>query len=827
MLDKIRKLTWTFYLKAALICFLLGFIVVSIITLAILKDLPSVDSIRPYRPTVASEVYSKEMVKIGEYYKQRRFFVPLSEMPATLAQAFVSAEDASFYEHGGISFIAIFRAMIKNIQAGYKKQGGSTITQQVARALLLSPEKKYSRKIKEIFLSYFMEHFFSKNDILEMYLNQVYLGNSAYGVQAASEVYFGKDLGQMTIAEMAMIAGLTKAPSRDNPKKDYEKAKARQLYVLKRLLEEDKITEAEYDQAIVEEITIKKGADLNNEIAPYFVEYIRTYLMDKYGAQKVLEEGLQVYTTLQIKPALAATTALQNGIESIDQHQGYRGVIKNIAEADRENFINNTLAQQHISDTGTLQALVLALDDEAGWVHLQLGIHEGLMLLEHYHWARKPDPEQYWKNHLIKKPSQVFQTGDVIWVKAPYESVAKPKNLPENLVSLPMYSLYQTPTVQGSLIAMDPINGEMVAMVGGYDFQSSEFNRALHAKRQPGSAFKPFIYAAALDSGYTAASIINDAPLVYDDPTNEFTWKPKNYGGKFYGDTIFRDCLIQSRNIPTIKILQDIGIDKAIDYAKRMGITSDLERNFSLALGSSSVTALEMVTAYAVFASGGRKTTPFMITKVVDRDGKVLESNANVTFQEDLAHQIDRVFEQRFEQQKIEQIAEIGRDPQATLPDPYVLSPQTAFITTNLLSEVITSGTGRRAISLGRPAAGKTGTTNDNLDAWFVGYTPGLVAAVWIGNDDRKPLGILEGGGATATPIWLDFMQGALEEKPKKDFFTPPGLTYVQIDPETGKLATEKTARPVFEVFREDTQPQQYSTEDQQNKQAQDFFLTE
>lgn len=816
---------WKNILKVATICCLLGVVFVAAVTLWILRDLPSVDSLKPYKPRVASEVYSKEMVKIGEFYTERRFFVPLTRIPATLSQAFISAEDASFYDHGGVSFLAIGRALIKNIQAGYKKQGGSTITQQVARALLLSPEKKYSRKVKEIFLAFFMEQFFTKADILEMYLNQVYLGNSAYGVQAASEVYFGKDLSELSIAEMAMIAGLTKAPSRDNPKNNFERAKGRQEYVLGRLREEGKITQEQFDLAIQEEITINPTADLNRSIAPYFVETIRTYVMDKYGADTVLHEGLKIYTTLQIKPALAATYALRRGIEQTDHRQGYRGPIETIEEDQIQAYAQTNMQVTHEDPFARhVKAIVTELNDQGGWVKLLLADEqEGAMLLEHFKWARTPNNELYWENHLVKKPSQVFTKGDVIWVKPIHEV----KETPEALAEIPLFALYQYPEVQGSLISIHPNNGEVIAVVGGYNFEVSEFNRALYGKRQPGSAFKPFIYTAALDHGYTPASIINDAPIVYDDPTNEFTWKPKNYGGKFHGDTIFRDCLIKSRNIPTIKILQDIGVDTAIEYARNMGIESELERNFSLALGSSSVTPLELIRSYAVFANGGKRIETFMITKIVDRDGVVLESRSNLTFQESLSSQINRVFEEQYQDQRIAQIAEIGKDPQAELPKPYVLSPQTAYITTHLLSEVITSGTGRRAISIGRPAAGKTGTTNDNLDAWFVGYTPELMAGVWIGYDDRKPLGVLEGGGRTAAPIWLNYMEVALENRPKTDFYNPPGLTYVQIDPETGKLATERTARPVFEVFREGTEPTAFTSEEQKSKKAQEFFLME
>jgi len=766
------------------------------------------------------------MVKIGEYYNQRRFFVSLDDVPPLLYQAFISAEDDSFFEHSGVSIMAIIRAMIKNIQAGYKKQGGSTITQQVARALLLTPEKKYSRKVKEIILAFLMERFFSKQEILEIYLNQVYLGNTAYGVQAAAEVYFGKDMAQMTLAEMAMIAGLTKAPSRDNPKKDLQKAKERQSYVLSRLLTENKISKQEHDQAVEEKIKVAQKSNLNLEVVPYFVEHIRTYLMDKYGAKRVLEQGLQVHTTLDIKAALSANTALKKGLEKVDRRQGYAGVIKNIPLEDKNKIIEGELLTQWASDSPHRQALVLDYNNAQGWVHLHLGQREGYMLLEDFVWARKPDPNVYWEYRKIKKPSEVFQKGDLIWVK-PNTEDATSTTVPETFKALQRYALFQVPRVQGAILGIDPRTQEVKAMVGGYDFEVSQFNRALQSKRQPGSAFKPVIYASALDKGYTSATIINDAPVVYDDPTNEFRWKPKNYSGKFYGDTIFRDSLIQSRNIPTIKILQDVGVDHVIKYARKMGIESKMDRNFSLGLGSSSVSLMEMAKAFGVFASGGKKIAPYMISKVTDRDGTILESHQRSSFQESLDQQVERVQEHAYQEQKVDHIAKLGENPENKLPKPYAISPQTAFIMTHMLSEVITAGTGRKAISIGRPAAGKTGTTNDNLDAWFAGFTPDLVAVVWVGFDDQKPLAKRESGGSTAAPIWLDFMKGALEGKPKLDFERPPGISFAKVDAKTGYLATPQTKRVVTEVFRKGTVPEEATEQEQQTQDTQNFFMTE
>jgi penicillin-binding protein 1A len=827
-MSKNKQSRFPLWLKGLIGAVAAGIVAVVVLVLVIAWDLPSVDSLKPYQPDVATEVYSKEMIKIGEFYQQRRFFVPIDEIPATLIHSFLAAEDAEFYDHGGVSFMAIGRAFIKNIQAGYKKQGGSTITQQVARALLLSPEKKYSRKVKEIFLAFFMERFFTKNEILEMYLNEVYLGNSAYGVQAAAEVYYGKDLSELTIAEMAMMAGLTKAPSRDNPKKDFEKATGRQQYVLGRLLAESKITQAEYEQALAEEIYIEPFSDLNATIAPYFVENIRTFLMDQYGADRVLKEGLQVYTSLRIKAALAGRDAVKRGIEEIDRRQGYRGPLENLTSDQQETFIQETLASQKSNPpSGYWKALVENIDDANGWVSIHTGLEQGRIHISTMNWARKPNTNLSSEANLIKRPSEALSKGDVILVRKNSDALASDIEVPETLKTRTNYELFQVPEVQGALISLDPSTGEIVSMVGGYDFDLSEFNRVLQAKRQPGSAFKPFVYAAALDHGYTPGSVINDAPIVYDDPTNEFRWKPKNFSGKFYGDTIFRDSLVNSRNIPTIKMVQDIGIDPVIAYAKKMGIASDLQRNFSLALGSSSVSPMELARGYAVFASGGKRIEPFSIIRIIDRHGEIIEENESTSYMTPLLDQLAQLDHLEFEAQKVRKVAELGKDPLAELPEPYVLTPQTSYIMTHLLKEVITSGTGRRALALGRPAAGKTGTTNDNLDAWFSGYTPQLVTTVWFGYDDRQPLSYREGGGRTATPVWLDYMKTTLEDKPVLDFDIPPRLVFAQIDADTGKLATDKTERAIFEVFREGTEPTEYTDRNKRSNQTQEFFMQE
>lgn len=764
----------------------------------LLWNLPSVSSLKKYKPPVSTEVYSKEYIKIGEFFDQRRMFVPFEKIPPLLINAFISAEDSSFYEHGGISIWAIVRATIKNVEAGYKKQGGSTITQQVARGMLLSNKKEYTRKIREIMLAILMEKYLTKQEILEIYLNQVYLGQSSYGVQAASHVYFGKDVQDLNLAEIAVMAGLTKAPSRDNPAKDLSASKRRQAYVLQRLMEDKHIQSEEKDVAIKTPLTIKHDYDLNHEVAPYFVESVRQYVMTKYGADRVLKEGLQVITTLEYKAAISSNRALKKGIEELDHRRGFRGPVDHLNNnVDQDAFLKKQKEKYTMEDLQPheiFQALVTKSDQVKKQYEINLGFTRNIIPFDSFDW---------FKNTAIKE-------NDVIYVQ--YDGA--------------QFYVYQYPQLQGSILAINPQTGEVSAMVGGYDFSKSEFNRTTQGKRQPGSAFKPIIYTAALDNGYTPASIIVDAPIVYDDPTVEFQWKPQNYGGKFYGDTIFRECLILSRNIPTIKIVQSLGLDKILEYAKNMGITSPFERNFSIALGSSVVSPMELVTAYSTFASGGRRPKISMIKQVSDRNGVVLEQNSLNLPDISIEDQIKA--NEEFERVKATHYLAIEKGiTNEPLPENYAITPQTAYIMTNLLKEVITSGTGSRAAALNRPAAGKTGTTNDNYDAWFVGYTPNIVSAVWLGFDEAQTMGSHEEGGKAAVPIWLEFMQQTLNGKPVRDFPMPRGVVPVKIDAKTGKLANEKTEKAVVEIFKEGTQPTEFSSNPSNSKKAADFFLDE
>lgn len=754
--------------------FFLGFIAFSFLLLAsfgfgtylyITGTLPKLDTLNDYRPNIVSTVYSDEGREIGEFFLEKRVVVPYSRIPKVLINAFVSAEDGRFFEHKGISLVAILRAAVKNIEAGGVVQGGSTITQQVAKAMLLSPERKLLRKIKEAILAYRMEKKFSKEDILTLYLNHIYLGEGAYGVEAASMTYFGKHVEQITLPEAALLAGLTSSPSRHSPVSHFEKAKERQGYVLQRMLEEGYITQDEEREALNEIMTLRNKEDINRHLAPYFTEHIRRYISGKYGDDVLYHDGLKIYTQLNIKMQESAEKAVVEGVKEIDKRQGFRGPAKRLTPEEADLFtskLSAAIAKSPLEVGKTIEGIVEKVDNKGRFVSVRIGEIR----------ARLDFVEMAWAAPYVPK------TGDLLLVQV--------KSLNPKTGEIRV-TLDQEPEVQGALVAIDPYTGYVKALVGGYDYKKTEFNRVIQSRRQPGSSFKPIIYAAALDKGYTPASIIVDSPVIFEQALEGQTWKPKNYDAIFYGPTTFREALIHSRNVVSIKILKEIGIDYLTDYARRLGINSPMNRDLSLALGSSGVSLLELTSAYGVFAAQGDKADPVFITKIVDRDGKVLEENYPVVIN--------------------------------------VLSKGTAYVMTNLMEGVVQSGTGQGVKVLGRPAAGKTGTTNDLSDAWFMGFTPDLVAGTWVGYDHMKPLGRAETGGRAAAPIWLKFMQGAVEGTPVKGFPVPDDVVFVKIDKETGLLATAKTKETVFECFKEGTAPTEYSNPEA--LQGTDFFRYE
>ncbi|BCS97831.1 penicillin-binding protein [Desulfoluna limicola] len=749
-------------------------------------DLPKITSLRDYRPPTVTVVTSDDGRKIGEFFRERRIVIPLSDMPDQLLQAFVSAEDARFYKHRGIDLFSIIRAFTKNLKAGTIVQGGSTITQQVTKSFFLSPERSYDRKIKEAILAYRLDRSFAKNEVLYLYLNQIYLGHGAYGVEAAAENYFGKKARDLNLAECAILAGLPQAPSRYSPFRYKDKAKQRQIYVLNRMVEEGYITNIEATEAINTPLDIKPRRNWYIEKVPCYTEYVRRYVEKKYGADALYEGGLKIQTAVNIEMQKIARKAITQGLEAMDRRQGYRGPLGHLAPSEVEKAstdIAKEMEGKNITDGTTLKGVVEMVDNENGEVLVRCGNRRGVIPLSQMRWARKPDiTKGYWEDR-IQMPGDALSVGDLILVRVAghYEGKREWTKSGSSVETLELLSkdalwslaLHQEPISEAALLSIEADTGYVKSMIGGRDFLNSQFNRAIQSRRQPGSAYKPIVYAAAIDKGYTPATVIIDSPVVYLDEDRDFTWKPNNYERTFHGATLLREALTKSMNIITIKILKEIGVDYVIDYSRRLGITAPINKDLSIALGSSGVSLLEMVRSYSVFANLGYLVEPTFITRIEDRDGNVLEEAIPIKNQ--------------------------------------AIEPSTAYLMTSLLKSVVEEGTGRRVRKLGRPAAGKTGTTNNLYDAWFMGYTPTYVTGVWVGNDQKAPLGKSETGSRAASPIWLDYMKGILAKKPVKVFEVPEGVVFAKIDAKTGLLPGPDTKKTLFECFKEGTVPTEQS----------------
>ncbi|WP_457553074.1 penicillin-binding protein 1A [Desulfobacula sp.] len=744
------------------------------------QDLPKINSLKDYQPAAVTSVFSDDGRKIGEFYEERRIVIPLSEMPKNLINAFTSAEDSRFREHGGIDILSIIRASLKNFKAGAIVQGGSTITQQVTKSFLLTPERTYKRKLKEAILAYRIERKFSKDEILFLYLNQIYLGHGAYGVESASENYFGKHAKDLNLAECSMLAGLPQAPSRYSPFKFPDRAKQRQIYVLNRMKEDGIITNLEVTEAIDLKLDIKPRKNWFIERVPCYTEHVRRYVEKKYGKDALYRQGLQIHTAVNIELQKMGRNAVKKGLSELDRRMGYRGPLKNIKALEIENFcskVSDEIGNKPLEKGNIYKGVVLSIDDKKGSTDVRVGNFHGVIKLKTMEWAREPDIQKAYYETKVKKPSQVFKPGDIILVKVV-------KELVENKAI--EFTLEQEPVAQSALLSIEAETGHVKAMIGGRDYRNSQFNRAYQSRRQPGSAFKPIIYAAALDKGYTAASMIMDSPVVYEDKKRDFIWKPHNYKEKFFGPTLFRKALVKSRNVVTIKILQDIGIDYVIDYAKKLGITSDISHDLSIALGSSGVSLLELVNAYSVFSNLGYLIEPVFITKIYDRDGTLMETSKLIRKK--------------------------------------VIDMSTAYIMTNILESVVKQGTGWRVKALKRPVAGKTGTTNNLFDAWFMGYTPRYTTGVWVGLDQDVPLGKNETGSRAASPIWLDFMKNALAGKPARTFNVPEGIIFAKIDAKTGLLPIPESEKTIFECFKEGTLPTEHTPKPNTASTSEDLF---
>ncbi|MDD2850703.1 MAG: PBP1A family penicillin-binding protein [Desulfuromonadaceae bacterium] len=731
----------------------------------LMAKLPKIDRLTDYKPPIVSQVFGDDGTLVGEFYLERRIVVPINKMPRKLIQAFVSAEDSNFYSHTGIDYLGIMRAAFKNVLSMSKKEGASTITQQVTKSMLLSPEKKFSRKIKEAILAKRMEERLTKDEILYLYLNQIYLGSGAYGVQAAAETYFGKNIDELNLAEMSMLAGLPKAPNAYSPIKHMDKARERQGYVLERMTIEGYITPVEAEHARKSPIILQPMKKVNNEQSAYFLEYLRIQLEQKYGEDQLYKGGLKIYTTMNATMQRAAYDSLRKGLKEVDKRQGFRGAAKHLSETEVDAFcgkIEDSIDSALLKTGETYQGVVVGFNKRKGEALIRVGERKGVLSRKNMAWAGKVGMVDHY-GKPDKGSNRALTLGSVIEV-----SVITPEIDKEGA----QFALDQTPEVQAALVALDPRTGGVKAMVGGYDFRKSQFNRAMQAKRNAGSAFKPIIYAAALDKGLTPATIIEDAPVEYPDGAGGI-WKPQNYDHEFRGPVTMREALTYSINIVSVKIMEQIGAPYTAEYAKKLGFTSQIPANLALALGAASISPFELTSAYAVFDNGGMLTPQYFVTRVTDTDGTVLQETP----------------------------------PPVPVP---VISPETAYVITNLMQSVVSSGTGHRASIIGRPVAGKTGTTNGAKDAWFIGYIPQLVTGVWVGYDQERSLGSGGTGGQAAAPIWGDFMQRAVASLPTEDFTAPENVSFVLINPLTGRLAKEGTAGAVMECFIKGTEPTAY-----------------
>ncbi len=747
------------------------------------KDLPQINSLEDYRPATVTTVFSDDGRKIGEFFRERRIVIPLNEMPQNLKNAFIAAEDSRFREHGGVDFVGILRAFFKNMQAGAIVQGGSTITQQVTKSFFLTPERTYERKVKEAILAHRIDHHFSKDEILFLYLNQIYLGHGAYGVEAAAENYFGKHAKDLDLAECSMLAGLPQAPSKYSPFRHYDRARQRQIYVLNRMKEDGYIDNVAATGAINKSLDIQPRKNWFIEKVPCYTEHVRRYVVKKYGEDALYEQGLQIYTAVDIEYQKIARREVKKGLVELDRRQGFRGPIKTLAPDAIDDYCRVAAAEMHkenLVPDSVYQGVVTEFEKKTRNTWVRVGDFHGIIPVKDIEWARTPNIKLAPWQKKITRPEQALSSGDVITVRA----VAF-----DEKANHWVFSLEQEPLAQSALLSIETGTGLVKAMIGGRDYKDSQFNRAIQSRRQPGSSFKPIIYAAALDKGYTAASVIIDSPVVFTNAKKDFTWKPHNYKDTFHGPTLFRHALVKSRNVVTVKILQDIGIDYVLDYAKKLGITSPIARDLSISLGSSGVSLLEIVGAYTVFANQGYRIEPVFITKILDRDGNVIEQ------------------------------AELKREK--------VIDMSTAYIMTSILESAVTSGTGWRIKALKRPAAGKTGTTNNLHDAWFLGYTPEYVTGVWVGFDNEAPLGKGETGSRTASPIWLGYMAAVLEGKPVRTFNAPEGVVFAKIDAASGLLPNAASVKTLFECFKEGTVPTKVTPSSKVLTESEDLYKSD
>ena len=758
------------------------------------QDLPSLDDLVDPKYDLPTQIYDRNNELVAEFYTKRRVLIPFKKVPDVLVKALLSTEDSRFYSHIGIDPIRIVSALAVDIAQGRFAQGASTLTQQTARNFLLTSDKKVTRKLKEILLALKMESRFSKNQILELYLNKTYFGHGAYGIEAAAQAYFSKNTEELNLAEAAMIAGLPQLPSRWAPTHSMENATKRRNLVLKMMENAGFISKEERIKTAVTPIQLNLNLGLGYNETSYYTEHVRRYLYNKFGKEQLYNNGLKVYTMMDLKKQISAQNTLHQGLIDHDRRQGYRGPIKNLLQEideelglyvfdtergwDEEKFkrldedsktladklynekSQAIIAKNHLIIGGYVQGIVTKVNPRT--VQVNLGQQQGKLLLNSMRWARPVNYDLQYTQERLNNFNDILLVGDVIKIEIlDYDHINKEFTL----------VLTQEPIANGGLLAMDPLNGEIVAMSGGYDFRESEFNRAIQGKRQTGSAFKSIVYSLALESSYTTSSMLDDTPFVGE---GESGYKPENDSRTFKGKMTFREALTNSKNVPSIRLTQELGTKAVIKHARKLGITADLpEDDLTIVLGTASLTLQEMVVTFGIFANGGRLVKPVFISRVEDRHGEIIEAYQPPEFEQ-------------------------------------VISEETAFLMTSILKDVVTRGTGWKAQAINRPSAGKTGSTNEYRDAWYLGYIPQLITGVYVGFDkSEQTLGHIETGSRAATPIWVDFMQQAVSAMPILPFKQPDGINMVKINIESGQLDCESGGKSRFEYYKAGTEPTQ------------------
>ena len=738
--------------------FLLSSVVILIVLWTFSNSIPDYRFLKNYKPPVSSKMYSGNGELVADFSKEKRIFVPYEAIPKNVINSFLSAEDKNFFSHPGVDAKGVIRAIFNNVQniiSSQRLEGASTITQQVAKNFLLTNEVSINRKIKEAILAFRIERALSKERILELYLNQIYLGSGAYGVAAASLEYFDKSIKELNYNEAALLAALPKAPSKYNPYRDKKLAKFRRNLVLKNLLENKFINQEEYLNFKDKQIELKKVKKVFLEDSQYYIEDVRKNIIDKLTYEKVYNQGYNINTPINLNLQKIATQSLRNGLVAYDRRKGWRGPIKNISYT--KDWLNKIEKKFQLEKSIGWQIAIIKKINQFNSIIETENNHEGEIQYKDISWTKKDFDE-------------LFKEGDIIYVK----------KINEN-----SYSLQQLPQINGGIVAIDPFTGRVLALSGGFSFKNSEFNRASQALRQPGSAFKPFVYALALENKYTPSSLVLDAPLVLDQGVDLKKWKPENYGKKFYGPSTLRVGLEKSRNLMTVRIAQNLGIDKIVNFSKIMNIYQKPEELLSISLGSAETTLLSLTSAYCSFVNGGKLIRPVLIDRIQDGEGNTIVNNENRKC-------ID-----------CDKISFTGNEfPEIEDDYQQVLSPQTAYQLTSILQGAVERGTGKKLKKLGLNLAGKTGTTNKNTDAWFVGFTSNLVIGVYVGMDNPKPLGRFETGSKAALPIFEEFVKKAIKKSDARPFKIPQDITLMVVDPNTGNKAKFSSKNTIIESYK-------------------------